>query len=96
MTGFIKEPMSEKLFHTTNEAKHYLETADYGLMGVTCYKGCLVYKVHGWYEVLGKQVITPQEVDTIIRGACKIISESITVPCMGGGNVCVNDKNIEP
>lgn len=67
-----------KLTHRENEP-HELDAADFGIMGVTCYRGCLVHKVHGWYEILGRQVITPKEVDEVIDLACKGIEGSITV-----------------
>lgn len=77
--------MPQKTEHITLDCKkHFLETADYGLVGVTCYRGCLVHKVHGWYEILGKQVIKPQEVDEVIDKAGTVLSESITVKATNG------------
>jgi len=79
------------------ESKHYLETADYGLMGIAVYRGCLVHKVHTWYETLGKQVKTPAEVDSVIDYACKVIGDSIekgnsiTVKAANGAISAQND-----
>lgn len=69
--------MTEKLFHTTNdEGKHELDS----LKGERNYKGCLVRRIIGGYDIWGIKCSTPQEVDEAIDRAGTILSESIVYP----------------
>jgi len=77
--------------------KHPLEEMDFGITGVACYRGCLVHKVHTWYEIWGKQVASPLEVDKIIELGYESIKESvergksITVKAGNGSFSAIND-----
>lgn len=75
------------------QTRHKLLEADYGLMGFTVYKGCIVSKLVGGYSVLNKKCTTPDEVDEVISKACKTIDNSIVN--VTGGFSTINDKSIE-
>lgn len=55
--------------------KHELED----LKGERNYRGCLVRRIIGGYDIWGVKCSTPEEVDQTIDKAGSILSESITV-----------------
>lgn len=60
------------------EGKHELEKINFGVIPITVYRGCLVTKLIGGFEIWGNKVTTPDEVDSIIDNAGTILSESIS------------------
>jgi len=77
--------------------KHELEKIKWGVIPITVYRGCLVTKLIGGWEVWGKRVSTPDEIDQLIDEAGTILNESID---RGGVTVkegfsCANDKNLD-
>ena len=76
---------------------HELEKIKFGVIPITVYRGCLVTKLIGGWEVWGKRVSTTDEIDQLIDEAGTILNESID---RGGVTVkegfsCVNDKNLD-
>ncbi len=57
--------------------KHELRQLLSSVINVCAYRGCLVKKLIGGYEVLGQQASTPQEVDFVINQSEKNLSDSI-------------------
>ncbi len=57
--------------------KHELTNLLSSVINVCAYRGCLVKKLIGGYEILGKQVETPQEVDDVINESLKNLENSI-------------------
>jgi len=57
--------------------KHELEKVSWGVIPITVYRGCLVTKLVGGYEIWGNRVLKPQDVDELIDKAGSILSESI-------------------
>jgi len=56
--------------------KHPLEEVKWGVMP-TAYRGCLVYKIIGGYQCLGRKSLTAIGVDEIINQAEQSIQKSI-------------------
>jgi len=74
------------------ESKHELEKVSWGVIPITVYRGCLVTKLVGGWEIWGKRVLTTTDVDELIDKAGSIISESI--PVYRGGIKVVNTGSI--
>lgn len=73
---------------------HELLSVKFGVIPITVYRGCLVTKLIGGWEVWGKRVSTPDEIDQLIDEAGTILNESID---RGGVSVkdgfsCTNDS----
>lgn len=76
------------------QSKHPLELINFGVIGIERYRGCLVNKIVGGYECLGRKSITPEGIDLIIDEAGSILSESITVVNrMEGDMECTNPSH---
>ncbi len=73
------------------EERHELETRIYGVIPITVYRGCLVTKIIGGYEIFGTKVSSGEEVDGVIDKAGTILSESI--PVERGGIRVPNNGN---
>ncbi len=58
----------------TIETKHPLKNCKSGVIN---YKGTLVEVFIGGYEIFGKRVLTPEDVDKIIELGCESIEKSI-------------------
>jgi len=56
---------------------HELEKIKFGVIPITVYRGCLVTKLIGGWEVWGKRVSTTDEIDQLIDEAGTILNESI-------------------
>jgi len=56
---------------------HQLEKVMVGVNVETFYKGTLVKKIIGGFQVFGKNVKTLEEVDAIINQSCEAIKQSI-------------------
>ena len=69
--------------------KHELETVLLEVMEMYRYKGCIVTKLIGGWEVFGVHCTKPEEVDEIIQNACSILSESLVV-VNNGNYACTN------
>jgi len=59
--------------------KHPIENITFGIIPITVYRGCLLTKLVGGYEIFGTKCKTPQEVDLIIDKAGKSLKDSIVV-----------------
>jgi len=59
--------------------KHPIEKITFGVIPITVYRGCLLTKLVGGYEIFGTKCKTPQEVDAIIDKAGKSLKDSIVV-----------------
>jgi len=76
------------------ESKHELLTRDFGLMGITVYRGCIVSKLVGGFSIFGQKVSKPEDVDLAIENAGKAIEGSLRV--VNNGNMAtVNDRNVD-
>ena len=71
--------------------KHELEKITWGVIPITYYRGCLVTKLIGGFEIFGQKVKTANEVDEVIEGAGEHLKNSISVVNNGNFN-CTNDK----
>lgn len=69
--------------------KHELDS----LKGERNYKGCLVRRIIGGFEVFGVRCLTGQEVDNVIAKSAQIIQNSITVVNDGSGTITVSHGN---
>jgi len=59
--------------------KHPIEKITFGIIPITVYRGCLLTKLVGGYEIFGTKCKTPQEVDLIIDKAGVSLKDSIVV-----------------
>ena len=50
----------------SEEKKHPLEKADWGLMQITVYRNCVVSRLVGGFSVFSQKVVRPEQVDEII------------------------------
>lgn len=57
--------------------KHYLETVKWPVIGCINYKGRLLWKIIGGYQLGTKIVKTPQEVDELIKESLQSLSKSV-------------------
>jgi hypothetical protein len=57
--------------------KHPLDQIKFGIIPITTYRGCLVTKIIGGYECLGKKSLTADGVDLIINEAEKDLHKSL-------------------
>ena len=64
------------------------------IKGTVNYKGVLVSKLIGGYEVLGEKVKTPSEVDNVIEKAKIHLKNSITV--VNKGQISCQNHTIPP
>jgi hypothetical protein len=58
--------------------KHELETIEFGIIPVTNYRGCVVYKTESGYYIFNQEVLTPQDVDALIDLSLTTIQNSLT------------------
>lgn len=58
-------------------SNHSLKDVRWGIIPITIYKGCLVYKVKNGYKIFGRIVGTPEQVDKIIDEANISIQKSL-------------------
>ena len=72
---------------------HELEKIKFGVIPITVYRGCLVTKLIGGWEVWGKRVSTPDEIDQLIDEAGISLKGSITVDAISGSNSCQNTES---
>jgi len=59
--------------------KHDIEKITWGVIPITVYRGCLLTRLVGGYEIFGQKVSKPEEVDAIIDKAGKSLNDSIVV-----------------
>ena len=72
---------------------HELEKIMWGVIPITVYRGCLVTKLVGGFEIFNTKVKTPQEVDAIIDKAGVSLKDSITVDATSSSNCCQNTES---
>lgn len=60
--------------------KHFLKEYEWGVIPISNYRGCLVTKLIGGYEVHGKKCLTEDDVDNIIDSGLASIKKSIKKP----------------
>ena len=58
---------------------HELEKIKFGVIPITVYRGCLVTKLVGGFEIFGQKVSKPEQVDEIIDKAGISLNDSIVV-----------------
>lgn len=81
------------------DKQHELDSVKWGIIPVTVYRGCLVTKIIGGFDIWGVKCYTGQEVDETIDKAGTILSESIytpeklTVTVSGASNSCQNSES---
>ena len=57
---------------------HPLKNKDlWGVIPIVNYKNCLVTKTKKGYTIFGKEVSTPEEVDSVIEDGIKALEKSI-------------------
>lgn len=62
----------------TEEKKHFLDTKDFGLLGLARYRGCIVRKLgEGKYTIWDRGVMSAEEIDIAIDEALNVIDKSI-------------------
>lgn len=59
--------------------KHPIEEIEWGVIPVTVYRGCLLTRLVGGYEIFNQRVQTPQQVDEVIDKASDHLKNSLTV-----------------
>jgi len=79
---------------------HELEGVVWGVIPITVYRGCLITKLIGGYEIWGTRCLTPQDIDQVIDKAGSILSESIdrggvTVKAENGNFATTNSLDAE-
>lgn len=72
---------------------HELEKIKWGVIPITVYRGCLVTKLVGGFEIFNTKVKTTHEVDAIIDKAGVSLKDSITVDATSGSNSCQNTES---
>ena len=60
--------------------KHPIEKINFGVIPITVYRGCILTKIIGGYEIFGTKCKTPQQVDEVIDNAGTILNESLANP----------------
>jgi hypothetical protein len=58
--------------------KHELEKIEFGIIPVTNYRGCVVYKTESGYYIFNQEVLTPADVDALIDLSLTTIQNSLT------------------
>jgi len=76
------------------EPTHPIEKITFGIIPITVYRGCLLTKLVGGYEIFGTKCKPPQEVDLIIDKAGVSLKDSITVDATSGANSCQNPEKV--
>jgi hypothetical protein len=71
--------MSDKKPTHREREPHELDSRDFGVMGITVYRGCIVSKLVGGYSIFGQKVSKASDVDLAIENAGKAIEGSIRV-----------------
>ena len=66
-----------------------------GLKGERNYRGCLVRRIIGGFDIWGLKCSTGLEVDEAIDRAGTILSESIVVSCANGSNLALNSEKVQ-
>ena len=59
--------------------KHPILEIEWGVIPVRVYRGCLLTRLVGGYEIFGERVQTPQQVDEVIDKASDHLKNSLTV-----------------
>lgn len=59
------------------DKKHFLKEYEWGVIPIVNYRGCLVTKLIGGYEVHDKKCLTEADVDNIIDSGLASIKKSI-------------------
>lgn len=65
--------------------KHELEKIEFGIIPVTNYRGCVVYKTESGYYIFNQEVLTAQDVDNLIDISLLTIQNSINKTNHGKG-----------
>jgi len=61
------------------EPIHPIDKINWGVIPITVYRGCLLTRLVGGYEIFGQKVSKPEQVDEIINQAGKSLKDSIVV-----------------
>jgi len=59
------------------QQKHFLKQYEWGVIPIVNYRGCLITKLIGGYEVHGKKCLTEADVDEVINQGLAAIKKSI-------------------
>jgi len=79
------------------ETKHEL----YSLRGTGNYRGCLVTRIIGGWEIFSLKCTLPEHTDQMIDNACKLVENAIirantvTVDCSSGSNCAIISNGCE-